>query len=109
MDNQDNAIVAKDEINALMTQEYIDKLVEYEEVKAQMKVLEEQKKQALLEVMQKYNIYSFENPQINLVRVQPKDKTIVDTQKLKDDGLYDSYTKTVGVKEYVKVIIKYDE
>ena len=74
--------------------------------KAKFDVMQDTLKNLMLENMEKYSIKSFENDDLKITYVPESTRTSVDTKALKDDGLYELYTKTSPVKASVRVTIK---
>lgn len=63
-------------------------------------------KQAMLSAMEKNGIKKFENDYVTLTYIAPTKRKTVDTKKLKDQGLYDMFTKETNVKASVKMAFK---
>lgn len=75
----------------------------------QIQGLEEQKKQfefKLMEEMKKYNIKSIDNEYFTLTYIGEHETTRVDTEKLKQAGIYDEFTKKSKTKESIRVKVK---
>ena len=60
-------------------------------------------KDQVKEIFKKYNIKSFKNDYIEITYVAPTKRKSVDTQKLKDAGIYDDFIKESDVKESLRV------
>lgn len=104
----DNNLIVQEEVNALFSPSDIDLLIKFEEIEAKAKVLKETKTKALLEIMKKYNIKSFKNDDLSITYVEPSVRKVVDTQRLKEEGLYEIYSKETPVKESVRISINYE-
>ena len=100
---ENNNIVASDELKELFKQQ--------KEIEAQQKKVERdisKFKSELIEAMKengidKAEIYMNDDESVFLTYIAPTTRTSVDTQKLKDDGLYDIYTKESPVKESLRI------
>lgn len=69
----------------------------------QLELLQKRLRGELLEAMKNNGVKSFENDEIRITYVDAFDRTTVDTKALKEDGLYENYTKTSKVAESVKI------
>lgn len=65
-------------------------------------------KEGLLGAMTKYDVKSFETPNLKFTRVDETSKLIVDSKKLKEERpeIYEQYTKISTAKAHVKVFEK---
>ena len=63
-------------------------------------------KEALKQAMEANNIKKFENDDVAVTYVAPTVRKGVDTNALKEQGLYDSFIKETPVKASVKVCFK---
>ena len=77
------------------------KLHDFQVQKAQMEMQEKQIKEAILTAMENNDIKSFENDFLKVTYKAPSTRKTVDTKALKDEGLYDLYTKESPVKSSV--------
>lgn len=100
-----NELVAK-EINPLITDEFIEQLEQIEYLEQQIDMFKSKHKEQIKEIFKKYNIKSFKNDYITITYVGEGMSQRVDTQRLKDDGLYDKYSKFTPVKEQIRVKLK---
>lgn len=105
----ENAVIATTKVNEIITQEYIDMITQFEELEAKIKVKKAEIDNALLNAMIETNTWEIENNKFKVVRVEPGTKTVVDTQKMKNEGIYEFYTKKTSVKPYIKFKLKYEE
>ena len=74
--------------------------------KQQIEMYEHSAKEKIKEVFKKYNIKSFSNQYITISLVKESMQQRVDTEHLKQDGLYDKYSKLVPVAESVRIKVK---
>ncbi len=77
------------------------KLHDFQVQKAQMEMQEKEIKEAILAAMENNDIKSFENDFLKVTYKAPSTRKTVDTKALKDEGLYDLYTKESPVKSSV--------
>ena len=63
-------------------------------------------REALLEAMQKHGIKKWENDIMTAIYKPETERKTVDTNALKEQGLYDSFLKTSPVKASVQVTFK---
>lgn len=89
-----------------VAQEVINELKAFEIEKAKIEIKEKELKQALLNAMEENNIKKFENDDIRITYVAPTTRKSVDTARLKEEGLFDLYSKESAVKASVRLEIK---
>lgn len=63
-------------------------------------------KQGIEAKMREYGVDKWETDNLRFTLVSETTKKMVDSDKLKADGIYEKYTKEVAVKGYVKITIK---
>lgn len=102
---EDTSLVKK-EMNALITDELLDQLVQMKYLEEQIEIWKFKNKETIKELFKKFNIKSFENDYIKLTYVAPTHRKSVDTQKLKDAGLYDKFLKVSDVEENLRIKLK---
>lgn len=81
----------------------IDQIRAFMRLKEEITAIEEDGKRRALEYMKANGIKSFDGDLFKITYVEPTTKKTVDTAKLKEDGLYDQYTKDTDVKESVRI------
>lgn len=91
----------------IYTPEETKLIKQFYEMKAQVEILEKEKRKELANIMRENGIDWIENDDFRVSYVGPSVKKIVDTQKLKDDGIYDIYTKESNVSESVRITVKW--
>ena len=74
--------------------------------KQEMDNQEKEIKQAIQKAMEEHGIKSFENEDVKISYVAPTQRVSVDTAKMKEEGIYDLYTKTSEVKASVRFTFK---
>lgn len=89
-----------------IAQEASEKLKQLYAFKAEFDVKMDDLKNQMLKVMIDNNIKVFENDFMKITLKNASVRKSVDTQALKDDGLYELYLKEVPVKESVIVTWK---
>ena len=75
----------------------------------QIKAIEEKTaeiKEAILKEMEERGISKIDLGDITITYKAPSTKTSVDSKKLKEDGIYDKYTKTSNVKSSILIKVK---
>lgn len=100
------ALNEKDEQMLVSLADVEDAIIELDRKKDE---LAEQKKKLCAyfeELMEANAVYKFETDRLRITRVAAGEKTMVDSDKLKADGLYDKYSKKVASKGYVKIAVK---
>ena len=90
----------------ILVKEIEDKLRAFQVEKARMDMLEKQIKEAMLKAMEENGIKSYESDNVRITYKAPTTRSTVDTQALKEQGLYDSFVKTTPVKASVVVTWK---
>lgn len=108
LEEEDNKMeLIKVENNQLsITNEASEKLKELYKFKAEFDVRMDELKKELLKAMEENGIKSFENDYMKITYKAPTTRKSVDTKRLKDEGLYDIYTKESIVKSSVTVNFK---
>lgn len=99
-----------------MTAEEMAQLVELTSIENTIIEIERQKKLAVARrdelkqgveaKMREFGVDKWETDNLRFTLVSETSKKMVDSDKLKADGIYDKYTKDVAVKGYVKITIK---
>lgn len=78
-------------------------LKEFQLTVLEMKNQEQEIKESLLKAMEENGIKSFKNEFMSIVYVPESERRTADTKKMKDDGIFDDYSKTSKTKAYVKI------
>ena len=84
----------------------LQKLKEFQITKQEMDNQEKEIKQAIQKAMEENGIKGFENDDVKISYVAPTQRVSVDTAKMKEEGIYDLYTKTSEVKASVRLTYK---
>lgn len=101
-------LVAK-EMNALITDDFIEKLVQVEYLQQQIEMFKTEHREQIKDIFKKYGIKSFKNDYISITYVAEGIQKRVDNERLKQEGLYDKYLKVVPTKESIRVQLKGDK
>ena len=89
-----------------IAEEVENKLRAFQVEKARMDMLEKQLKEALLKAMEANGVKSYESDNVRITYKAPTTRSTVDTQALKEQGLYDSFVKVSPVKSSVVITWK---
>lgn len=89
-----------------LAEDVIAELKAFEVQKAQMDIKEKELKQAILNAMEEHGVKKFENDDIRITYVAPTTRKSVDTARLKEEGLFDLYSKESTVKASVRLEYK---
>lgn len=102
-----NELVVKElEDMGIITTDYLDKLEQFAYLKQQIEMIEYKNKELIKEVFKKHNVKSCKSDYINISYIPEHMQQRVDVEKLKQDGLYDKYTKFGVVKESIRIKLK---
>lgn len=91
------------EVVDVYTPEQIDKLRAFYALKDEIDAIEKSAKERAKELMKEKGIKSFKNDDFTITYIPEQTKTVVDVDKLKADGLYESYTKESITKDSVRI------
>lgn len=97
------------EINELIPNDFLDNLKKLELLEAQIKQVKAEIEPKLKEAMRNNGIKSLDCEGLRITYKEPSTRKVVDTQKLKDEGIYDKYLKISSVSDSVIIKVKYDE
>lgn len=95
--NNGSIVVAEDLMMRLHT---------FQVEKTRMELQEKELKEAMLKAMEENGIKSFENDFVKITYTAPGVKKTVDTNALKEQGLYETFTKESTVKASVRLTWK---
>lgn len=99
---KDNQLVKK-QMNELVSDKLLEDLEQIAYYEQQIEMWKVQHKEAIKELFKQNNIKSFKNDYIEITYVAPTKRKSVDTQLLKDAGIYDQFCKESDVKESLRV------
>lgn len=101
-----NELLKTDERYSLIADQFTDEVLEmyanFEYLKQQKELFEYK----LAKVCEENGIKSVDNEYWRINYIQPGISKRVDVQKLKEDGLYENYTKESEVKGHIRVTVK---
>ena len=87
----------------VIAEKVLKELQDFYVLKARMEMGEKELKEALQEAMETNSIKSFTNDDLEITYIAETTRTTIDTQRLKDEGLYDLYSKPSAVKASVRL------
>lgn len=85
----------------VVAQDVLEKFQEFQLVKARMEMEEKKIKEAVLKAMEDNNIKSFENDFVKITYKAPTTRKSIDSNALKEQGLYEAFLKETPVKSSV--------
>lgn len=102
-----NDLVAS-ELNAVGVNidNYFEQKLKANALKEQMEMWEFENREKIINVFKKYGIKSFKNDSGSVSYVPEGLSQRVDIDRLKEDGLYDKYSKWVSSKEHLIIKVK---
>lgn len=86
-----------------------DAIIELDRQKDELADKKKQLCEFFKELMDANAVTRLDTEKLRITRVADSEKTMVDSDKLKKDGIYENYTKKVATKGYVKITIKKEE
>lgn len=104
-----NELTLKEEFETIIPDGYVDAYIKYEEAKVRMQMLDGMFNESAEAFLEKHNLTEFDQGKIVVSKTKDFIKKVVDTQKLKDEGLYEMFTKDSLVKGHIKIKVKYEE
>ena len=81
-------------------------IIDIERQKKEAVARRDELKQGVEAKMREFGVDKWETDNLRFTLVSETTKKMVDSDKMKADGIYDKYTKDVAVKGYVKITIK---
>ena len=104
-------VTLKEKFDVLIPTETIEFLKKFNEMKARMDVLDAEIKEKAKEFLEENNLQEegYEQDGIKLTYCKPYEKTLVDTNKLKEQGLYEDFSYKKEYPGYVKYSVKYED
>lgn len=101
-----NEMVKVENNQLVLAEDVIMNMRKLKELTAQLKLTEDRIKEATLNAMEQNGIKSYENDYFKITYKGSYEKSSVDTQALKEQGLYESFVKKTIVKPSVVVSYK---
>ena len=102
-------LIKREKLDLLLTPENIEFLRKYEEMKDRFKVLEDQIKKTGEEFLAENNLTDYEQDGVSFKRTKDTTRIIADTDKMKEEGVYELYSKEVPVKGSLKISFKWED
>ena len=93
----------------LISPEDISMIRQYDEINKRYKVWVDSHKEAFDKFLTEKGLESYEQDGVKIYRTKPYVKRQVDVKALKDQGLYDSFTKEVSVEGSIRISIDYED
>lgn len=100
-----NELMVK-EMQEIMPQNVIQAFKMVDEMQAKIDDWKKTNKTAIMELFKKYGYKSFKSEEVTITYKAPYVKKIVDTAKLKADGVYDLYLKESNQAESLQITYK---
>ena len=101
-----NEIIVNEDV---YTPEETAKIKAFYSLKEEVEQIEARVKKESLEILKSAGAKTMENDDFKISLVEAHHKQVVDTEKLKADGLYDQYTKMSLVKEGIRITHKWQK
>lgn len=102
-----NEVVAQGK-NDLISADDVEMIRRYDEISKRYKMWVSANKEMFENFMVENGLDTYEQGGVRITRVKGYTKKQVDTQALKDAGIYDNFTRDVNVKESIRVEVEYD-
>lgn len=107
---KESKLALRDEFNALFSPEDVELLVKFDELEKRVKTMKNEKNEALKKFIIDNDLKDgFENNRIKITYIKPSKKNVVDTKKMKEEGVYELYTRETNVSDSVRISIKYED
>lgn len=106
-----NQLTLKEKFDVAIPKEKIELLKQFYEMKARAKVYEDEIKAAAEEFLRENNLLEegYSQDGITLAKTKDYTKKVLDTDALKEEGIYDLYLKESTVKGHIKISFDYDD
>ena len=104
-----NEIELKEKFDVLVPHETIEQIKSLQEIKARLSVIEEEARTKMKEFLAENNLPEYTQDGITFTSVPGYTKKSVDTNKMKEEGVYELYTKEVAVKPSIRISIEYED
>ena len=101
--------LVKKEKAELFSPQDIEMIRQYDEMRKRYKVWEDTNRARMLSFLEENGLEKFKQDGIVFYKTNPYKKKQVDTKKMKEEGVYELYTRDVWVKGSLRVQIDYDE
>lgn len=99
--------------NELLTQKDFDLIREYDEISKRYKVWKDSKIESFKNFLKENDTDDYkvtaDGVTYHIYETKPYKKKQTDTKKMKEEGVYDLYTRDVWVKGSIRVQVEYEE
>lgn len=103
-----NDIINK-QIEALFNPQELELIKNFSRLENKVKEIKDAKNKALIELFEANGIKSFENDEMKITYTSAHETSKVDTQKMKDDLIYNDYVKKSMVSASIRITFKEKE
>ena len=87
-------------------EEYFEKQIQFKALKEQMEIWEQKNRDVIQKIFEKHNIKSLKTEEGTISYIGDGIQKRVDTERLKQDGLYEMYLKLVPTKAHLMIKAK---
>ena len=105
--------IVKNEERALISEDDFDFLIWFDEQKKRAQIIDEKVKERAREWLENTNTDSYKQTKdgatIHVYETKPYKKKQTDTKKMKEEGVYDLYTRDVWVKGSIRIQVEYED
>lgn len=93
---------------AVLAEDAVAKIVEFERMAKQIKEAEDNLKSAILKEMEEKNILSIDSPELKITYIPATQRESFDTKTFRQDfaDLYDEYVKLSPVKASIRITVR---
>lgn len=103
-----NDITVKEKAE-LISAEDVEFVRQFDEINKRYKVWVDSHKEMFEKFLDDNNLESYEQGGVRIYKTKPYKKKQVDAKALKEQGLYDMYTKDVWVKGSLRIQVDYED
>ena len=107
--------LVKKEKNELVTEEDLEFLIWFDEQKKRAKVIEDRIKQSAHSFLEENGLLEdgykaeLDGAVLHIYETKPYKKKQTDTKKMKEEGVYDLYTRDIWVKGSTRIQVEYED
>lgn len=101
--------LVEQELNQVITQSDINFLKEFENMKAKFNFVDKRIKEQVKKIMVENGIKSYDFGDLKITYKAPTIRKSVDTEALKEQGIYDDFVKESKVSDSVQITVRYEE
>lgn len=105
-----NELALKEKFGELVTQDDLEMFRKFDEIEKRVKAKKSELQESVMSFLKENDLTEgFEMDGVRFTYVKPSKRKIADIQKMKDEGVYELYTKESEVKESVRISIQYED